>query len=125
MDELRDIKDIVEVNEYSLEILLLLISLTILLIMLSTYLYKNRKKVRKKPTKREVAKESLKSIDYRDIKDSVYRFSQDGALFIDDKNRALFQEIEEELQKYKYKKDVPALDRDLIEKMQIFIKEID
>jgi Flp pilus assembly protein TadB len=122
MEELRDIKDIVSVEDYSFEILLIITLFSIAVVSFALYFYKNRRKRRKKMTKREIALNSLKSIDYKNQKEVAYRFTIDGAMFVNEKNEQEFKDIKEKLIVYKYKKDVPKLDRDLETRVKEFIK---
>ncbi len=124
MEGLRDIKDIVVIHEYSLWMFLSSIVAFLLVAWILYYLYKNRRKRRKKFTKRELALKRLKEIDFENTKDAVYIFSVDGALFTNEENIDKFRDIEQRLQKYKYQKDIPPLgikDREMIKE---FIKGI-
>ena len=121
MEQLKDIKDIVEVPEYSFEILLTIIILTLTILAVAIYLYKNR---RKKLSRKEIALNSLKSIDYTNSKDVAYRFTLDGAVLIDKEHQNVFDNLVEELERYKYKKDVPPLDKSLEHRVKEFIKEL-
>jgi len=124
MEQLRDIKDIVEVPDSSFETLLGLIFLVALVLFVAFYLYKNRRKRRRKLTAKEKALNSLKSIDYSNPKDVAYRFTTDGNLWIDENNQDEYRDIEKELLIYKYKKDVPQLDKGLEQRVKKFIKEL-
>jgi flagellar biosynthesis/type III secretory pathway M-ring protein FliF/YscJ len=124
MEQLRDIKDIVEVHDHSFEIFMGIIFLSLLILSIIFYLYKNRRKRRKKLTPKEIALNKLKSIDYTNPKEVAYRFSTDGNLWVNDENRKEYEDIEKELLIYKYKKDVPQLDSGLEKRVQKFIKEL-
>ena len=124
MEGLKDIKDIVVVPDYSFWIFLLTIFVSILAIGLIIYLYKNRRRKRKKPTNKELAKQRLKSIDFKDQKKAIYTFSVDGSLFVNEKNRELFQKIEKNLTQYKYKKETPPLDSETKKMIKEFIRSI-
>lgn len=121
MEGLRDIKDIVEVHESSLQLFILTIIALLLAIALAIYLYKNRRIRKRKATPKEIAKQNLKNIDFSNTKNAIYSFCEDGRYFIDDKNRDLFQSIEQEVEKYKYKRDIPNLDEGIKEDMKKFI----
>ncbi len=122
MEGLRDIKDIVEIHEYSFWIFLSLVITGLLLAWTVYYLYKNRRKRRKKPTKRELALKRLKEIDFNDTKSAVYRFSVDGNIFVNEENMNKFKEIEQQLKRYKYQKDTPKLEEAEKEMIKEFIK---
>lgn len=122
MEELRDIKDIVEVHEYSFETLMALIFLTIILLLLIVYFVKNRRRRRKRLSPKAVALQKLKAINYSEPKEVVYCFSEEGFLWTDEKNSDEFNAIEKALIPYKYKKEIPPLDEMLIKRVQTFIK---
>ncbi len=124
MEGLRDIKGIVEVNEYSFEILLAVIMISIIVLAVLFYLFKNRRKRRVKLSKKEIALKNLKNIDFDDIKNTVYTFSIDGYLWVDEKNIDEFKSIEEKLIKYKYQKKIPSIDEALKQKIKEFVKGI-
>lgn len=122
MEELRDIKGLVEVTEYSLETLIALTLLSLALLAMGLYLFKNRRRRRKKPTTKEMALMRLKSINYEDTKEVAYRFSTDGYLWLDERNQDAFEQIEKALIIYKYKKEIPPLEKNLKNRIKIFIK---
>jgi hypothetical protein len=124
MEQLRDIKDIVEVHEHSLETLIGIVILSLLVIGIILYLYKNRRRRRKRLSPKEIALNSLKSIDYDNPKDVAYRFTTNGFLFINENNQKEYKDIEKELLVYKYKKDVPQVDKGLENRIKMFIKEL-
>jgi len=122
MEELKDIKDIVEVPEYSLFILVGVTFFALLVISVAIYFFKNRRRRGKKPTTKEVALEALMNIDYHNAKEVVYTFEEKSLLFIDEKNQEQFNLIKKELEVYKYKKDIPPLDKNAEKQIQAFIK---
>ncbi len=124
MEKLKDIKDIVEVPDNSIFIVIGLVVTLLIIISLALYLFKNRRKRRKKLTQKEIALERLQNIDYSDAKLVVYRFEELSRLFLDDKNRDEFESISKELIIYKYKKDIPPLDSKVEERIKIFIGEL-
>ena len=122
MEGLRDIKDVVEVQEHSLAMLIALIIMVLLLLGLALYLFKNRRHRRKKLTAKEIALKELLSLDYNNSKQVVYGFEAEGILFVNEKNQNEFESISKELEIYKYKKDVPLLDKGIKLKIEQFIK---
>ncbi len=121
---LKDIKDIVEVPDYSLYFLIAITGVILLSIAYPVYLYLTRIKKTELKTPREIALQNLKNIDFSDVKKVAYTFSVDGFLFIDDKNRDEFEMIEKDLQQYKYRKKVNDLDEKLKERIVKFIKAL-
>ncbi len=124
MEELKDIKDIVEVHEYSFFILMGLIVFIIILLSLAIYFFKNRRRRRKKVTPKEIALNKLKNIDFLDTKSVVYTFEEQGRLFLSEKNQEEFDSITKELTVYKYKKDIPPLDSNVQKRIKAFIGEL-
>ncbi len=124
MEGLRDIKDIVEINEPSFWILLSMISMSLLLLTLGAYLFKNRRRRRKKPTAKALAKEALENLDYDNTKALVYGFLEHGKRFVSEKNEEAFKKIEKNLEVYKYKKEVPLVDETVKEQIKAFVKGV-
>lgn len=124
MEELRDIKDIVEVHEQSLETLIGLVVLALILLLIVIYFLKNRRPKRKRLTPKALALQNLKNMNYENTKEVVYTFSTDGFLWINEKNQEAFNTLEEALISYKYKKEVPLLDRALENRIKAFVKEL-
>ena len=122
MENLKDIKDIVDVPEYSLFILIGVVIIGLMVLSVAIYFFKNRRRRRKKPTVKELALKELNSIDYSNTKEVVYGFEEYARVFIDEKNQEDFENIKKELEIYKYKKDIPQLDSKVEEKIKAFIK---
>lgn len=124
MQGLKDIKDIVEVTDYSLYYLLGLVGFICLAITVLLYKYFTRVKKTKVLSKKQIAFKNLKNIDYTDTKQSIYTFSREAALFVDENNKDEFGLIEKELEQYKYKKVVGVLADDVEAKLKKFIADI-
>ena len=126
MEQLRDIKGIVEVPDYSLWWLLGLIVAGIVLAVAAVWFFrrKRRKKRRFLKTPEELARERIEAIDYDDPKSVAYTFIEDVVHFVDEKNRERYEALVQELTPYKYKKEVPPLDEGLKRRIAQFIKEI-
>lgn len=124
MEELKDIKGIIDVPDYSLWILLSIIVCVIFSLVLAIYFFKNRRKKRKKPTLKQIAMKNLKEINFDDTKCAVYTFCENFQYFIDEKNKESFEQLQKELEIYKYKKEVEKLSEEQINKIKSMIKEI-
>ncbi len=128
LDKLKDIKPPVEV-EGSFWLFLILIILSLLLFgAIGYFLYKflKRRKKRRK-TKRELALDALREIDFKDTKKAVYDFTENAFLAIEEdmEKEEKLKNILKELEIYKYKKDIPPLSKEHIKMMKKFIKEIE
>ncbi len=123
MEELRDIKGLVEVTDYSLYYLLGIVGVAvIILIVLGILLYKYLTK--KDPlTQKKVAMELLEKFEFGDAKQSVYEFSYLAQYAVNEAQRRELEQLLAELEPYKFKKEVPELDDALKAKMQNFIEE--
>ena len=124
MEELKDIKGIIDVPDYSLWILLSIIVCVIFSLVLAIYFFKNRRKKRKKPTLKQIAMKNLKEINFDDTKCAVYTFCENFQYFIDEKNKESFEQLQKELEIYKYKKEIEKLSEEQINKIKNMIKEI-
>ena len=122
MEELKDIKDIVEVHEHSFIIFLGIIIIALCLLGIALYLFKNRRKRRKQPTEKESALIELKNLDYSNTKEVVYTFEEQSLVLLNEKNREVFHQIKKGLEIYKYKKEIPPLDEKIKEQIETFIK---
>ena len=122
MEELKDIKDIVEVHEHSFIIFLGIIIIALCLLGIALYLFKNRRKRRKQPTEKESALIKLKNLDYSNTKEVVYTFEEQSLVLLNEKNREVFHQIKKGLEIYKYKKEIPPLDEKIKKQIETFIK---
>jgi Flp pilus assembly protein TadB len=125
MKDLRDIKPLIDVPDNSMMIIILATIALILSALLIIWWIKQPKRRRKRRlSKKELAKERLRLINFDDTKDAVYTFSQDMRVLADDEKRDELEKFIDKLEIYKFKKDIPPLsgeDRDMMKKM---IKEI-
>ena len=125
LKELKDIKDIVEINTFNpLWLLLALVLLVVIVVLIFYFKRKKRKKSRFKLSPKELALKKINSINWDSPKDIAYTFSQEVAQFVPQDKEATYKEILNELEKFKYKKDIPNMDSKLKEKIKEFIKGI-
>jgi len=124
MEKLKDIKDIVEVEDYSFFLLLALIITLLMALSLAFYLFKNRRRRRKKVTPKEQSLECLKSIDYHNPKEVAYTFEEKVQPFLEERNQEEFDSISQELEVYKYKKEIPDLDETIAKRIKAFIGDL-
>jgi signal recognition particle subunit SEC65 len=124
VEELKDIKGIIEVPDYSLWILLSMTTGVLVFLILAIYFFKNRRKKRKRLTSKQIAMKNLKEIDFDDTKDAVYTFCENFQYFIDEKNEESFEKLQKELEIFKYKKEIEKLSDEEINRIKSMIKEI-
>jgi hypothetical protein len=122
MEELRDIKGLVEVTDYSLYYFGALVAAALLLLLvLGVVIY--RQLTKKEPlTQKRAATALLEKFEFGDTKQSVYDFSRLAQYAVRDDQRQELEQLLAELEPYKFKKEVPELDDALKAKMQAFIR---
>ena len=111
MNELKihDIKDIIQIPDISFYIFLGLSMLAILVLLILIFIiykyFKNKKK-----NKRKEYYKILKEIDLKESKKTAYKISKYCRLLVsNEREKNLFNELNEELEKFKYKKEVEPL----------------
>jgi len=124
---LHDIKNIVEVEEYSLYYFLgtsfvALLALSLLAYLLYMYMKKrNAFNIRKEHFK------LLNNLDLKDTKQSAYLITNYGLTFKDDSDRhkEMYKNITNRLEVYKYKKEVDIFDREMLGFIEVYKDMID
>jgi hypothetical protein len=118
---LRDIK-----ASQTIEISLLpyFLSLTFLILFIVGILLYFMLRTKKKPTKKQLAIRHLKSIDFDKLEDKqiAYQFCAYGYQCLEEHYKDEFKKIEGQLEVFKYKKEIPKLDKDLKDQMIDYIK---
>lgn len=110
MEELKDIKGLMVIEEYSLYIFVALLCLLIILLVfiVKRFMFKKRK-----VSQIKVAKERLKNLDFSNSKICSYTLTHYASLIA---SQDEFQKLETLLQKYKYKKNEQEfMDEDIVE----------
>ena len=124
--QLKDIKPLLEIPDNSYYIywgIIIVGSLLLLgiLFFILKRLWENRKI--------NLAKgylEKLKVIDWKDAKHSAYEATHYARLLAtDDRRKELFSQLEPLLEKYKYKKEVEAIDQDTLNKFNLYVQVAD
>lgn len=112
MDEIkiRDIKQLVDIPDYSLYIYMFLWIMGIVIVFIILFISIRYFLTRKKNKKKEYYK-ILKNIDLSNSKKAAYTITKYARLISQsDREKKLSNELIEELESYKYKKDVKPLD---------------
>ena len=121
---LKDIKPNVEIPDNSLIILGVSLFSLIVLAILLYFLLKPKRKRRKKLTPLEIKKKELKELDFDNDKEVAYLFTTHAVDFTNEKNLHEYEEIVKKLEPYKYKKEVPKMDKELKKRIKRFIDAI-
>lgn len=96
MEELKDIKGLMEIPDYSLYVLIFLCFLVLIIL---AFVIKKIVTYKRKPSLKKLAKLELANIDLEDSKECAYKL--ENIL----KTLEASSDIVEKLQKYKYKKE--------------------
>ena len=124
---LHDIKEIVEVQEYSFYYLLGAISLAIVaLLVLGFLLYKYIQKLNAYNERKEHLK-LLNSLDLSDTKNAAYAISKYGITFANDgvRESEMYKNITSRLEQFKYKKSVEEFDKETLGYIELYKDMID
>ncbi len=124
MDKLDKLKDIKQIEIIPVDFSIYFIAISIGIILFSIVLYLSMRKKIKKLTKKQIAKQYLKQLDFDKLssKQIAYDFTLYGYDCVEEHYKDEFQKIVSQLAPYKYKKDVPQIDFDLIDQMKDYIK---
>lgn len=125
LSKLNDIKELEKIPDNSIFIFSFLIFLAILILTtLIFFLIKFFKDRKKSP--RKIYFEILKNIDFSDSKKSAYVITKYSRLITtNEREKKLANELIEELEKYKYKKNVEKIDDTIKAKFLVFMDSLD
>ncbi|MEN8304421.1 MAG: hypothetical protein ABFQ64_10170 [Campylobacterota bacterium] len=124
---LHDIKEIVEVQEYSFYYLLGTVFLALLVLGVLLYLlYKYIQKLNAYNERKEHLK-LLDSLDLSDTKNAAYAISRYGMTFANDgvRESEMYKNITSRLEEFKYKKSVEAFDEETLGYIELYKGMID
>ncbi|HIO91047.1 MAG TPA: hypothetical protein EYG69_04670 [Campylobacterales bacterium] len=122
-EELKDIKGLVEIPDISFIVFVLVVGFVLIILSTLIYLFIKGKRG-KKATKKQIMLQSLKTLDFSDAKNSAYIFTKNCHLFLDETNQKRYNDICDKLEIYKYKKDIPLMDKYTKQEMIEFISEL-
>lgn len=125
MNEINDIKNLVEIPDFSFYIFVLLCILFILVFTTLVFLIYKKIKHKKKNLRKEYYK-ILKNIDFSNAKEDSYKISKYLRLLAkNQKEKSLSNELINDLEQYKYKKEVNNINKKDILKFEIIMEIID
>lgn len=123
--KLNDIKDLVQIPDYSIYFYYGLIILVIASFIAIIYIIYNYWK-NKKQNIRKIYFKRLKDIDFSNSKKSAYDITKYGYLLVNtSREKQLLEDLVDKLGDYKYKKDVPIIDDDIKNSLYIFLEALD
>jgi hypothetical protein len=125
MNDLAKLKDIKSVEFIAVDFTTYYIAfgLFVLFILFSYLIYFYIKNSNKKPTKKQIAKEYLKKMDFQnDSKTIAYDFTLNAKICLNEKFEDEYNGIVSKLEAYKYKKEVQNIPNELKDDMKEYIK---
>jgi len=125
MEQLRDIKGLVDIPFPTLWLIIGGL-VVVCLLALGAYLWYRSRQSKKAHSVRTKALIVLKQMDFSDAKEAAYCFTHNGYLVLGENTLHVkhYETIVQDLEAYKFKKEVPPLDEEMIQKMQAFIHEV-
>ena len=119
LDKLKDIKPLVEINDYSFIILILTIIIFFSISILGFYYLKKYLKIKRERNKRDFYYQKLKRMDMQNSKQCAYTITKYGKFLVkEDKQIELLKNLNQNLEIYKYTNIPPTLsekDKEMIE----------
>lgn len=124
MIKIHDIKNIVEINDYSFYFFLfLLFVLLVFLVFVFLFLYKLYLRKKNNPLKKYL--KELKNVDLKNTKEASYSIAKYAHLMSFHKNNTqVSKHILFLLEEYKYKKDVPDFSKDFLSEYNKYLKSV-
>ena len=125
-EQLKDIKPLLEIPDNSFYIYWGLIVFASLLVLVILFFVAKRFWDNRKINLAKGYLEKLKAIDWKDAKQSAYEATHYARLLAtDERRKELFSQLEPMLEKYKYKKEVDAVDQDTLNRFNLYVQVAD
>lgn len=122
LQDLKDIKPPLEVTDYSLFLLIILVSVGLVIVGTLVWFVVKYFRSRKKTNRRKELLKILRHLDYSDPKQCAYTVTKYGYELIRDENSEnTFRQLQPKLEPYKYKKEVPQMDEETKQYIRHFI----
>ena len=124
---LHDIKNIVEVQEYSLYYFIGVVATSLIVLSALSFLVYKYIQKRNAYNERKEHYKILQNIDFSDTKKAAYAVSLYGATFKDDGERqaGMYENISQHLEQYKYKKNVASFDKETLSFIELYVGMLD
>ena len=120
--ELRDIKPLVEIPDYSFFLYVAVITFVTVFVAAAIY-WLIKVLSQKRAEKKEDYRKILQTMDLNDSKKVAYLITKYGKHLIKDSSALkIYEELLKRLAKYKYKKEVPPLDEETKRYIKLFLK---
>lgn len=125
-DELRDIKPLLEIPDYSYGIFIALVSFMVLVVLALLYILGKRLWEKRKVNMRKIYFERLRSVDWNNSKKAAYEVTFFGrALCNDPRIEEIYKQLLPLLERYKYKKEVPKVNEETLKQYELLVHVVD
>ena len=125
-EQLRDIKPLIPIPDSSIYVYWGLIALAAALALGVLFFVIKNFWERRKRNKAKLYLEHLKAIDWRDSKKAAYEATHYGRLLAtDERRKELFEQLLPLLDRYKYKKEVDAVDEETLRRFNLYVQVVD
>ena len=126
MDELRDIRGLEEISDMSFYLFIGASIFVLLIIGLLIFLFYRHFRSKKDQNLRKEVLKRLENVNFDNPKESAYEITKYGRFLVEnEQSEKIFLELEKKLEKYKFTKDVPKIDKDTIRQYDLFLKMLD
>jgi len=125
-DTLRDIKPLVEIPDISFYIYMSLIIISLIFGIILIFIVTKKVLSLKKINKHKEYLKKLKSIDFKDAKQSAYDATHYGRLVANtSRKEEIFCQLLPFLEQYKYKRDVNSIDSNTLKQFNLFLQVVE
>ena len=124
--ELRDIKPLLEIPDYSYAIFIALALFMFSIILILLYIFFRKFWLNRKKNMKKVYFKRLKSVDWGDTKHAAYEVTYFGHLLADETRvEEIYKQLVPMLEPYKYRKYVPDIDETTLKQYDLLVHVID
>lgn len=125
LQELKDIKPILDVPDSSIYLFFGLLSLFIIVLIWFFWLIYKSFFRKKEPNLKALYFKRLKELNFDNSKEAAYEITKLGAIFCDEPNtKEVYEKLKAMLEVYKYKKSVPQMDEKVKMEFKHFLELI-
>lgn len=125
-NELRDIKPLLEISDYSYVMFLLFTFVLSIILLTLLFFFAKKLWLNRKVNIRKVYFERLKSVDWNNTKKAAYEVTFLGReLATEPRIEEIYKQLVPMLEVYKYRKEVPHIDDETIKQYELLVHVID
>ena len=125
--KIRDIKPLLEIHDHSIYLFIALVVISLIIVFGGIYLFLKWYKNKNRINMRKATYKKLLHVNLSDPKSAAYEITKYGYSFKDDsqRNRDMYYNLVDRLEKYKYKKEVDVFDDETKSYVELYKGMID